>query len=1031
MFFKNSIKTIYRSLLKSVLMILILTITTFVWEIGVSTWHDIEEFLEECDKLYSTIGRLEYIGTDYPDEYIIDENISDILLSTSFNEVLEDSALLSAEWNHKYFGNVQGYVRDDTEAPVREEVVLVVSGIFFEEQIYELYQGRVKDCLFAHTDLTGYTILINMGTYDFEFERGKDYVIHGVLGEAESMLPCINLTEYEEVGLMESIQPIAELDNGVTVPREYLSMADSLQGKHDGVVIHTTENIEMILPFHQNTLYIEEGRGFTKEEYEQGESVCIMNGITANRLEKKVGDTVTLSWMEQGEEGFWDSYRGETGFDHQEEFTIVGITNKLNSYNYHIYIPKQEGFPDNSQPVGYDLLNLVIDNRESMRYAAKIDNILDDKFRFTIYDQGYQETASAYLDIKQVALMVIVGSGILCLGNIVLLSFLYVYKQKETAQIMLDLSVKPSEVLRYYFYGCMMLGLMGVAMGTVLAINCRSLVLQWIVRLTSEQTGLDLRYSDFNLSMKGKSVTFSPESAKILFVILGLSLLILCMFVTLFFAYGTIFKGAKRKKKNRFKRKEQRKVEFKHNVFGGGMGFAWKGILRGGKRSITVVILGCAITIFSCWILNAFTLSNESLIELQTKQRIKGHFTDYNGRNSFALLLEIEDMENLHEMTKDCNIKMKMVSGSAITSYIYLGVSGRGNEVGLAYDCLKQPESFVEMERITRRFKQAPKIIFTNSIYEAEEFIYTQEDQIKMDFIEGYNESFLNEEYTGILQGMISYDMAMEQQIELGDTIAVAVNYPIFNQINYMEYEIYVVGFFEKDKKENQIYCPMDAVFDTSFLRNNTDTYDGIVDQDILGGISALSLEGEESNVYDVFGGINYSVNRISFQFEGTENISLVKDVFLENGFEQVGTVTNNRKYIVVEDGIVLSNLFSLSQQNRYITVLTYCMIILCCVINILISVLIVYSRKEEIGITRSLGASMIQVFESFLGEQCILYFFGGLIGIVIWWSMGNMFWEHSIGMIAVITACYLIGAALSLILLGKKDIMEIVKGKE
>ena len=73
----NSWKNIYRSPKKSILIFLIMFLCSFLACVIAATKSDISAFLKECNEKYITIGVLEYIGEEYPEEYVVDEKLSE------------------------------------------------------------------------------------------------------------------------------------------------------------------------------------------------------------------------------------------------------------------------------------------------------------------------------------------------------------------------------------------------------------------------------------------------------------------------------------------------------------------------------------------------------------------------------------------------------------------------------------------------------------------------------------------------------------------------------------------------------------------------------------------------------------------------------------------------------------------------------------------------------------------------------------------------------------------------------------------
>lgn len=171
MYFKNAIKGLYRTPLKSLLLTMLLAIAACIWELGMSTYVDIDIFLKECDELYITLGELEYVTPEHISE--IDETnlLDEAMRSEMTNKISHDNSVLFAEESKEYFCNIENCKRTDSNTAAKNKAVLVVTGIIYQED-YERYQARVKECLFAHKDMTGETHLIPSNYV--ELQSGKE-----------------------------------------------------------------------------------------------------------------------------------------------------------------------------------------------------------------------------------------------------------------------------------------------------------------------------------------------------------------------------------------------------------------------------------------------------------------------------------------------------------------------------------------------------------------------------------------------------------------------------------------------------------------------------------------------------------------------------------------------------------------------------------------------------------------------------------------------------------------------------------------
>lgn len=987
MFLKNSIKCLYRSPIKTFLLIFLLGLAAFIWELGMSVRMDIRQFLKDCDGLYVTLGKLDYIGSDYPNEYTKDAAVQGAVLELQKDKIFEDASVQVVEKNEKYFGNIQGYNRGDVNAPAKNETVLLITGAFFEEESFGLYQARVKECLFADKDLTGSTIMLETG--GIELDRNKNYILYGVRYEDKSMIPYVYLTENKEIS-------IEEVPDNTEIPKGYQLLAQRLQTKHDGVAIYPTDNLESLFPFHSKQLYIQEGRSFNQEDYRK--KTCIINGIMAEQLQVTVGDMIQLSWMEQKEYEFWDSYWPETGFSKSEEFEIVGITNKMASMGYQIYVTKGNSFySEESTIFGYEIAHCILNNRTGANFAISLNEKLGPNYRFTIYDHGYEETVGMFVTMEFVASMVVLASSIFCFISLLLVTYICIFNRKQEVRVLTGLGAKRSQIIRYYFYAAMLPGGLGIGIGSILAMVCQGRVIEWIKSIQGQKDYIDLRFSDFNRSMQRKNIAFDATVDLKQFLIMMGILFIVCIVMVLIFCL--LVNASKKKRKQK---RILQKIRLSGKMYGVA-GVAYKHIFRKKFQSIGILLFGCVVVVFTGVLLNSVELTKNKIADLETNQVIKGHLVDYQGYLNSRLLLDVSNLEQLASISN-----INKVAGSCSENYQFLGVSEKKDGVELTYTSLPIPTTRSQDKAQGLRFLNGASVVFTNDLYATSEFVYKKD--IKMEFAEGYSINTLEEAYQGELRGMISYNMADEESIHLGDTIVIAVNRAGLKGF-YREYKIKVIGFFERTQYKNNIYCPLSAIMDITFLHDKS-----------------LS---EQRFAFAKFKEQNYSLSQISFEIQGIGELSEVKDSLEKLGFAQIVTANGDRKFVMLEDGIYLHQYENLLQQKEYISLFTSIMIILCMIANIALSGLFIRNSRWTIGIMRGLGASPGQIFKIKFIEIGWIYVLGAILGTFLLAMKGIVLESSKITLILLMIFFFIGGFMFTFWQLSRQNLRKMLKEEQ
>ena len=98
--------------------------------------------------------------------------------------------------------------------------------------------------------------------------------------------------------------------------------------------------------------------------------------------------------------------------------------------------------------------------------------------------------------------------------------------------------------------------------------------------------------------------------------------------------------------------------------------------------------------------------------------------------------------------------------------------------------------------------------------------------------------------------------------------------------------------------------------------------------------------------------------------------------------------------------------------------------------LGFLISWLMIHSRRREFALMRGCGAQRWRVFASFFLEQGILCLAGCLVGCI------GFFWLYAGGVaqplaVAAYLVCYLLGATISIQIISKTNLMELLTIRE
>ena len=134
MFFRHSMIQTIRSWRRSLLFLVLLTLLTAVLGISVGLGTYIRSFLNACRESYTTIGVLEYMGDDYPDDSQYDPAISACYDSMDWEAMKSNDAVEVWDPTGKAFGYVEGRMDKNRAAAYPNNGVLVIYVTDYVEQ---------------------------------------------------------------------------------------------------------------------------------------------------------------------------------------------------------------------------------------------------------------------------------------------------------------------------------------------------------------------------------------------------------------------------------------------------------------------------------------------------------------------------------------------------------------------------------------------------------------------------------------------------------------------------------------------------------------------------------------------------------------------------------------------------------------------------------------------------------------------------------------------------------------------------------
>lgn len=1025
MILRNSILSIIRSKGKSALFTLLIFALTLVLALGISVWASVAQFLEDCDEYYTTIGLVEYMGTGYPDDTAYDDAMAKALNSFDSSSITTDESTLTWETPARALGYVDGFWRTDTLMPNRMYSVLVVGNASYDAR-YKIYSAIVMKSIYSLKSKDDSILYID-GDFG-KFEPDHYYLIFGEVYYGRSPLLHLRAAEYEnavaaangfEVPRMIDITADGTNDQYFSIPDDSLIMqvARTLPVINNSVLVSGTNNLMTLLPFHQQELYMVDGRTFTQEEYDQGSHVVVVSELLAARLGVGVGDTIDLSVAISDQPGVYNSYWVTDGFAYQATFTIVGITNTVMDKSWYVYVPKSSGIPWSEFPIGYTVGQAVIRNEYAPEFYSRMEPYVNDRLLLTIYDQGYSSVAIPFQTILRIAKIVTGVCALVELAVIILFGFLFVYRQRDTSETMLMLGAGKTRVCGYFLFSSGFISLIAAISGATASYLLHDGIIALVARAADRYQLIDSRYSNGNLTIS-RMLEFAPDLNWQLFLVIGASVFLFTCLSCMAFTLGTFFHSRPSQKKPSGPKREHRTSR----MGGSSIKYALLSIIRGGGRTAVVPVLAIAVVIFFGQLVSTTMRYQEQLDSIYVNTTITGYFTDIHGKQIGNLVLDPYDIANLYRTGQ-----ISSLSASLGEPYYYLGVSKLADGTPLHIDPLFVPTSNFALESLEEEIRRSPNLIATNDIRTAPEFYYSS--AIDMVFLDGYDESILTVPTSDpkVFSCILPTSLMDMHSIVLGNTIRVAFDRiytnPQYEQRVFRDVELLVVGSYEKQGAEDTIYAPLSLLFNSDLIWDEGQTTNTAPKQTLETGYEFTSKQE-----YQLHRSIFNSTN---FTLRDTRSLIDLKDYFSDYGYSEVNKVSSVRQFIVVKDASFNNAVVSIKQQIRYINTLYPCLYVLVGIISIVVSYLLVVSRKKEFATMRGLGATRVRTFFSFFWEQSILCILGTLVGLVGWRLIFGMPTMLHLVLTGGFLICYFIGCAISIMIMNHTKVLTILLDRD
>lgn len=1037
MIFRNSIKSIIRTPVKTVLFTLLIAAVTAFLYLGVNTWSASVEMLRECDENCTTIVTMEYLGDYYPYEAAYDEGMVTEVAGMDFTPVAENENVLLWQPAELSIGIADGFVARSENMLYTDFCVLVVKGIHqYSEN--SPYYGTLVESLYSYRGYTpGRAVYVyddRLEDVDFVPDPEATYVLFGYCTPSGmsldlylirlnnqmaelSGIDCDTVVPYQQIESIEALR--AETDN------IFLLIADYYNVMSNKLYIYRTESLCELEEFNQNYMSLLSGRLFTQEDAQKGAKVCVISETLANDRGLKVGDTLTLR-MPEGSATLPATFFWGQRLTRTESYTVAGIVSYYEGYQFNVYVPAVPQSPHPSHYI-YKLGQATIKNGTADAFLAGIRPLLPARVSLSVFDQGYQATADSLFVIRNAAIALSLVAFAVAFAALAFFAYLFTDRQRDTVETMRCFGARKAETRLYLLIGVSVVALLAICAGIWVGTRFAQDLVERAYAFISDLQAVDTRYSD---GFMGIVKSFSPVTALSvpLALSVGAGILALSLALCLYFTEKTV---SGRLITARARARVRRAPKRSSTALSGAPRHVMLSIRRGGARSIIVPVLGAATLLFVMTLQSTLASYDAARETLYENTELQGYCATMYGKYSDNLYVENRNAKLL--------LDSGYLDGIAFTSqtnYTFLGITQYADGTpGSAGQAPNTSNPYI-LEDLLSKIGTEPCVIFTNDVENAPEFYF---DEFHCEFLPDWDVSrFMRRDWTE-LPCIVSTQFMMNKGVRPGDTIRVYAlfNYPYGYQASsgwptFVDLDLKIVGSFLREEGQDNIYCPLSL----GALDPEHSTLNELIQSSVPLAMDrykadTVGLMGEftQQQLVDVLIDDKY-VSSFSFTLRDPRELGAFKDYLEQKGFSAPKQWNNLGIFVLIEDAEFNDALSALTQRIKYLQILYPVLLALVCMLGLLMGFLVVNSRREDIALMRGMGTPKGRIFRVMFGEQLALLLLGALPAAAAWLVYGDRAQLATPGAYAFLMS-YALSAAFSIALQNRKSALSILSEKE
>lgn len=198
---RNGIRTTLRTRGRTALFTALILLLTLTLALGLGMWAYCRGTLAEMDETYTSVALLEYLGQDYPDGSVADENARQAASALDDDAIAAVDGVARWERNDRALAAMDGYLRSAGEIPYGDQAVLAVFNLIprydfarlSEDQLAANYVAADFDnmtCRIHVSDLLGGDAEVPMYAFPEDVDAEEDtYVLVTYFGDTTLVTP--------------------------------------------------------------------------------------------------------------------------------------------------------------------------------------------------------------------------------------------------------------------------------------------------------------------------------------------------------------------------------------------------------------------------------------------------------------------------------------------------------------------------------------------------------------------------------------------------------------------------------------------------------------------------------------------------------------------------------------------------------------------------------------------------------------------------------------------------------------------------